>query len=108
MATSGVKCETLISSGSPAANRFRLQVRKVVMAPGDSPEHAHEDAGLCIVHNGAVEITRQGKTNWYQQGNYPFEGGHIPHTIKVPAPVAFRALYVGSCWRSNVRASTRV
>jgi hypothetical protein len=50
MATSGVKFETLISRGFPAPNRFRLQVRKVVMAPGDSPEYAHEDTGLCIVH----------------------------------------------------------
>jgi hypothetical protein len=63
MATSGVKFETLISSGVPAPDRFRLQVRKVVMAPGDSPGHAHEDTRLCSVHNGALKITRQGKTN---------------------------------------------
>jgi hypothetical protein len=50
MATSGAKFEALISGGFPAADRFRLQVRKVVMAPGDSLAHAHEDAGLCIVH----------------------------------------------------------
>jgi hypothetical protein len=58
MATAGVKLETLISSGFPEPNRFRLKVRKVVMAPSDYPEHAHEGTGLRTVHSGAVEITQ--------------------------------------------------
>jgi hypothetical protein len=56
MATAGVKIETLISSGFPEPDRFRLKVRKVVMAPSDYPGHAHEGTGLRTVHSGAVEI----------------------------------------------------
>jgi quercetin dioxygenase-like cupin family protein len=94
MATSDTKFETLISSGFPELNRFRLKVHEVVMPPGDYPEHTHDGPGLRIVHDGAIEITQLGKTNRYQKGDYFFEGGHIPHTVKVPGPQAFRALYV--------------
>jgi hypothetical protein len=68
MTTSGVKFETPVSSGSPELNCFRLQGHKAVIAPGDYPEHAHDGTGLRTVHNGAVEITQQGKTNRYQKG----------------------------------------
>jgi quercetin dioxygenase-like cupin family protein len=94
MATSDIKFETLISSGFPELNRFRLKVHEVVMEPGDYPEHTHKGPGLRIVHDGAIEITQQGKINRYKRGDYFFEGGHIPHTVKVPGPSAFRALYV--------------
>jgi quercetin dioxygenase-like cupin family protein len=94
MSTSDIKFETLISSGFPELNHFRLKVHEVVMEPGDYPEHTHEGPGLRIVHDGAIEITQQGKMNRYQKGDYFFEAGHIPHTVKVPGPVAFRALYV--------------
>jgi Cupin domain len=57
-------------------------------------QSTHEGPGLRIVSNGAIEITQQGKTNRYQKGDYFFEAGHLPHTVKVPGPVAFRALYV--------------
>ena len=73
---------------------FLLKVHEVVMEPGDYPEHTHEGPGLRIVHDGAIEITQQGKINRYKKGDYFFEGGHIPHTVKVPGPSAFRALYV--------------
>jgi quercetin dioxygenase-like cupin family protein len=73
MATSGVKLETPISSGFAAPNRFRLKVRKVVMAAGDYPEHTHQGTGWCIVHKGAVEITQRSKTNRYQKGDFSSE-----------------------------------
>ena len=94
MSTSDIKFEALISSGFPELNRFRLKVHEVVMEPGDYPEHTHEGPGLRIVHDGAIEITQQGTTSRYRSGDYFFEGGHVPHTVKVPGPVAFRALYV--------------
>jgi quercetin dioxygenase-like cupin family protein len=94
MDTSDIKFETSITSGFPALNRFRLKVHEVVMEPGDYPEHTHEGPGLRIVHDGAIEITQQGKIDRYKKGDYFFEGGHIPHTVKVPGPSAFRALYV--------------
>ena len=31
---------------------------------------------------------------WHQKGDYFFEGGYIPHTVKMSGPVTFRALYV--------------
>ena len=94
MDTSDIKFETPITSGFPELNRFRLKVHEVVMEPGDYPEHTHERPGLRIVHDGAIEIMQQGKINRYKKGDYFFEGGHIPHTVKVPGPSAFRALYV--------------
>ena len=94
MTTSDIKFETLISSGFPELNRFRLKVHEVVMEAGDYPEHTHEGPGLRIVYDGAIEITQLGKTNRYRKGDYFFEAGHIPHTVTVPGPVAFRALYV--------------
>ena len=45
------------------------------------------------MHNGAVKITRQGKTNRCSKGILSSKGSR-PHTVKAPAPVAFRALYV--------------
>jgi quercetin dioxygenase-like cupin family protein len=75
-------------------NRIRLKVHEVFMDPDHYPEHTHESPGLRIVYDGAIEITQQGKTNRYQKGDYFFEGGHIPHPVKVPEPVAFRVLYV--------------
>jgi hypothetical protein len=58
MATSDIKFETLISSGCPELNRFRLKVHEVVMEPRDYPEHTHEGPGLRIVYDGAIEITQ--------------------------------------------------
>jgi hypothetical protein len=63
MMTSDIKFETLIIRGFPAPNRFRLKVHAVVMELGEYPEHTHEGPGLRIVHDGAIEITPQGKTN---------------------------------------------
>jgi quercetin dioxygenase-like cupin family protein len=108
MTTSDIKCETLIRSGFPALNRFRLKVHEVVMEPGDYPEHTHEGPGLRIVHDGAIEITQQGKTNRYLKGDYFFEAGHIPHTVKVPGPAAFHALYVEILRGSKARVLMQV
>jgi quercetin dioxygenase-like cupin family protein len=94
MATSDIKFETLICSGFPELNCLGLKVHAVVMEPGDHPEHTHEGPGLRMVHDGAIAITQQGERKRYRKGDYFFEPGHIPHTVKVPGPVAFRALYV--------------
>jgi hypothetical protein len=50
MATPDIKFETLITSGFPELNRFRLKVHEVVMEPGDYPEHTHCTAEEQIIH----------------------------------------------------------
>ena len=72
----------------PAYSRIQKTAR------GLEPEHTHERPGLRIVYDGAIGITQQGKTTRYQTGDDFFEGGHVPHTVKVPGPAAFRTLYV--------------